>query len=274
MSGTSVEKHIKDQLSADGILSELREYAAVYSLKLYDSIESTNAKMKQKVSKLPEWYTIIAQRQTAGHGRLDRPFFSPSDSGIYLSVLIRPACMAEKAVMITAAAAVAACRAIEECSDARPEIKWVNDIYINGKKVCGILAEGEFSEHEESFSEIVLGAGFNVYQPESGFPEELTDIAGSITREKQPGLRNRLTASFLRHLYSFSHELSSPELLREYIGRSMLIGRDVNVILAQKQYPATVLGIDEDCRLIIRREDGTEESLSFGEVSVKPTVSI
>ena len=129
---------------------------------------------------------VIANEQTAGRGRLSRSFFSPKDTGIYMSLLLRPKnYSAKQAVRITTMAAVAMCEAIETVSDEKAEIKWVNDIFVRGEKVCGILTEGSFNLESGLLDYAVLGIGINIYQPKDGFPNELSSIAGAVFSEKQ-----------------------------------------------------------------------------------------
>ena len=140
-----------------------------------------------------------AGMQTQGRGRLGRSFFSPSDSGLYMSILLRPDMAAADAVKITTAAAVSVALAVEKVSDQKPDIKWVNDIYINGRKICGILTEASFSMESGGLDCAVLGIGVNTYEPEGGFPEAIRDIAGPIFHERKSDMRNRIAADNKHH---------------------------------------------------------------------------
>ena len=165
----------QDSVSEAGIRKALGELENVFTLEMYDVLTSTNTVMKERADSLPEWTVIISSSQTAGRGRIGRSFYSPSDSGIYLSVLLRPALPASEATRITTAAAVAACRAIESCTAATPSIKWVNDVFVNGKKVCGILTEGSLNMETGGLDWAVMGIGLDVYEPDGGFPEEIRE---------------------------------------------------------------------------------------------------
>ena len=267
-----------DAISEDSVRSYLGEFSRAFELEVFSEIDSTNTYLKAKAVEaqhsgwrggLKEWHTVIASGQSAGRGRLGRSFCSPAGTGLYLSVLLRPAGTAESAVRITTAAAVAACRAIESCTDACPQIKWVNDIFVRGKKACGILTEASVNMETGRLDWAVMGIGFNVYEPEGGFPEEIRDIAGAIAAQRQRDLRSRLAAAFLVEFQSLCRNLEGTDYHEEYRERSFLIGREINVLRGDMARPALALDIDSDCHLIVRYEDGTTEALSSGEVSVR-----
>ena len=240
-------------------------------LEVRQSVPSTNDILKARVQELPDWFTLIAGTQTKGKGRRGRSFYSPPDSGLYLSMLIRLDLPAEEATRITTVAAVAACKAIRECTDTQPGIKWVNDVFVNGKKVCGILTEASVSMESGFLDWAVMGIGFNVYEPREGFPEEISQIAGAICQEKQKNLRCRLAASFVRHFIPMCRDLLNPDIVDEYRRLSIMKNRPVNVIRAngEQGIPAIAEKIDDACRLVVRYADGTEDTLSSGEVSIR-----
>ena len=166
-------------------------------------------------------------------------------------------------------AAVAACLAIEEVSGKKPQIKWVNDIYLGGKKVCGILTEGSYGLESGKMDYVITGVGFNVYPPAGGFPAELAEIADSILRNQADEGKNRLAAGFLNHfmeIYS-SRDCGYAEIYRE---RSMVIGRKIQVLSQSEPRSAYALDVDKDCRLIVRYEDGTIDRLSSAQVQIRP----
>ena len=262
---------LNDVVSAYKIRKFLGDYADWIPIEAHPQVTSTNQLLKDQAAQAqaPDWYTIIAGCQTEGRGRRTRNFFSPSDSGVYLSTLLRLPIPAEEALRITIAAAVAACRAIEECTDARPQIKWVNDVYISGKKICGILTEASISMESGGLDWAVMGIGLNVYEPEGGFPGDLREIAGPICTSRKKDLRCRLSAAFLRQFYDICRNLMAPSLVEEYRQRSFLPGHTVDVLKGDRKIPAFVEGIDQECRLLVRYEDGSREALSSGEVSIK-----
>ena len=201
---------------------------------------------------------------------MGRTFVSPAGTGIYLSVLLRPSFDTNLAVRMTTAAAVAACQAIEACTDERPQIKWVNDVYVRNRKVCGILTEASINFETGAPDWVILGIGFNVYLPEGGFPPELKNIAGAITETRSQNLRSRITAEFLTSFHRICSDLNNSEYSEEYKRRSFLLGQRIDVLKSDGPVPATAIDIDEECRLIVRYDDQSTEVLSSGEVSVRP----
>ncbi len=268
-----------DDLTEGSIRKYLGELSDIFEPEVFQIIGSTNTYLKEKAAEaqksgkpdqLKEWHTVIASGQSAGRGRLGRSFSSPAETGLYLSVLLRPRIAAERAVGITTAAAVAACRSIEACTGGQAQIKWVNDIFMRGKKVCGILTEASVQPNSGRLDWAVMGIGFNVYEPQGGFPEELREIAGPVAEKRQPDLRSRIAAVFLREFRALCRDLESAGFAEEYRERSFLPGRKISVLRGGTVRPATALDIDSECRLIVRYEDGSTEALSSGEVSVRP----
>ena len=216
----------------------------------------------------PEGTVIIASEQTAGRGRRGRSFYSPAGTGVYISILLRPALPAERAVLITTATAVAACEAIEGVTGETAGIKWVNDIFVRGRKVSGILTEASFSMESGSLDYAAMGIGLNVYPPEGGFPEDIADTAGSILRDRQPDARSRLAADFVKRFMDIYSGLSEAGFVAEYRRRSIVPGRRISVISASGTRPAEALDIDGECRLVVRYDDGETAALSSGEISI------
>ena len=259
-----------DILSREGILKLLEPRWSGMELEVLPCTDSTNALVRERAnSGAPEGLVILANQQTRGRGRLGREFYSPPDTGIYLSLLLRPKELAPgQAIKLTTMAAVAACQAIEAVSGRAPSIKWVNDVFLNGKKVCGILTEGAYSLESGTLDYVIPGIGFNVYPPAGGFPEALAKIAGAILPQQLDGAKNRLAAEFLNR---FLNIYSSPEgsgyggFYRE---RSMVLGKRIQVISPGGSRSAYALDVDQDCRLIVRYDDGTVEHLSSAEVRI------
>lgn len=259
-----------DILSSPGIGKYLSVEAGELCIETQKTVDSTNAMIRQKaVSGSAEGFVIIAGEQTNGCGRFGRSFYSPSDTGIYMSVLLRPTLVTDKSTLITTSAAVAVCEAIEKISNKTAQIKWVNDIYIGGKKVCGILTEASMGLESGMLEYVVLGIGVNVYRPDNGFPDEIKDIAGEVFEIRQSDMRNRLAAEILNRFVKYYHVLEQKNFINEYKRRSLAIGRNIMVLSQNGSIPATALGIDDDCRLKVRYADGREEYLHAGEISIK-----
>ena len=231
--------------------------------------DSTNLYLKAKATNLPEGAAVIAEKQTAGRGRFTRKFHSPENCGIYMSVLLRPEIPAEDAVLITAATAVCVCEAIEQLCRKDTQIKWVNDILINSKKVCGILAESVLNPKNGTIERTVVGIGINVYEPENGFSRDIKDIAGFIENEQTENLRNRICAEIINRLLYHSRHLKERSFLADYRKRSAVIGKTVNVIGDSKTETATALEIDDNCRLLVEYPNKTRQYLNSGEISIK-----
>lgn len=178
---------------------------------------------------------------------------------------------------MTTAAAVAAAEAIEEASGNRAEIKWVNDVFCHGKKVCGILTEASVNVENGMLEYAVTGIGFNVREPEGGFPEAIREIAGPIFKDKKDfGLaksdidaRSRIAAGMINHFWQYYEHLTEKSFMPEYKKRSFLLGQKIKTLTDPPVYGVAV-DIDEDGHLILKCEDGSRKVLSSGEVSVRP----
>ena len=260
-----------DILSSQGIRKYLTHGSAFPELQVLPAADSTNDRLREAaVSGAPEGFVILAGRQSAGRGRSGRRFYSPPDTGLYLSLLLRPNRLSPgDAVKLTTMAAVAACRAEEELSGRAAGIKWVNDIYLDNRKVCGILTEASLELESGFLDYAVLGAGFNVYPPEGGFPEELSGLAGSILPSSQSDGKNRLAAGFLNHFLDCYRFRKWEDCAEEYRRRSLAVGKSIRVLCPDGPRKAKALDVDRDCRLVVRYENGETEHLSSGEISIR-----
>lgn len=260
-----------DILSPQGIRRFLKPEYRDLDLTVLPTAPSTNALVREKANQgRPEGCIIIACEQTDGRGRYGRQFFSPVDSGVYLSLLLRPTAYSpQQATCLTAAAAAAMCQAIEAVAGQQPGIKWVNDIFLHGKKVCGILTEAAVGLETGTLNYMVLGAGVNLYPPAEGFPEEIQSIAGSVLERSCPEAKNRLVGEFLNRFWDFYAHPECRTYLEDYRARSLAIGRNVTVLSAGKAVSAYAYGIDDDFRLLVRYENGDTEALSYGEIRIQ-----
>ncbi len=230
---------------------------------------STNADLKALAQDgAPAGTVLIADRQTQGRGRMGRSFFSPSSTGLYLSLLLRPDYSAQESAFLTVIAAVAAVRAVKQVFDLSVDVKWVNDLFYEGRKVCGILTEASVNPADGRLEYAVCGIGFNVFAPEEGFPQELSTVAGALCSSPDESARVRLAAAFLNEFYEAMQE-DRASILREYRNRSMLLGKTVTSPTGAFSGFAKVLGIDDSAGLILECSDGTRRVLSAGEVSVR-----
>lgn len=260
-----------DILSPQGIRRFLKPEYRGLNLTVLSTVPSTNALVREKANQgCPEGCVIVACEQTAGRGRYGRQFFSPVDSGVYLSLLLRPTAYSpQQATCLTAAAAAAMCQAIEAVTGQQPGIKWVNDIFLHGKKVCGILTEAAVGLETGTLNYMVLGAGVNLYPPAEGFPEEIQSIAGSVLEHSCPEAKNRLVGEFLNRFWDFYTHPECRAYLEDYRSRSLAVGRRVTVLSNGQAVSAYAYGIDDDFRLLVRYENGDTEALSYGEIRVQ-----
>lgn len=264
-------------------LAEKNDILSSYSIKqhlknphldisVFSSVTSTNTILKEMAEQgAKEGTVIIAEEQTAGRGRTGKQFYSPKGTGIYISILLRPDIPAEESLFLTTSAAVATARAIEDVSDKRALIKWVNDIYLEDKKTCGILTEGAFNVEIGKLDYAIVGIGINVCIPDGGFPDNIKDIATAIFDKQTDSINKRsiLIANLLDYFMEYYKDFKSKSYVKEYIERSMIIGKTITVIEGSKTSVAKAIDIDKNCRLKVQFEDGTTKWLSSGEVSTK-----
>lgn len=240
-----------------------------YKIEYFDEIDSTSTYLVDRAKAGAPGRTVaIANRQTAGRGRRGRSFFSPENTGLYMSVIWRGDYNVETSMLITPAVACAVADGLERVCGKKMGIKWVNDIYSDGKKLCGILTETRFDFEQDKLDYAVIGIGINLCQPKGGFPEELADVATAAFSEYSEDNKTAVIQSVLDNLDEYLPKIASKEFLEEYRRRSVLIGRSVNVIKGESVRPAYVLGIDDNAKLVVKDDSGVY-SLDSGEVSVK-----
>ena len=244
------------------------EYPA--PLYLYDTLESSNRTAKLlALDGAPHGTLILTSHQSAGRGRLGRSFESPAGKGVYLSVLLRPELPAASAQTTTIRAAVAVCRAVKALCGIELAIKWVNDLYYQGKKVCGILTEAGTALESGRLEWLVVGIGLNLTSSASDWSEELSRKAGSLyPGGPSPVSRAALAGAIARELLAVCDD---PDYLAEYRARCFIPGHWVTVCAESETYAAKALAIDEEGRLLIERENGRREALRCGEVTTRPT---
>ncbi len=259
-----------DIVSSESITPYLKGNATSFTLEVRQSVTSTNTVAKELAANgAPEGTVIIAREQTEGRGRMGRSFYSPNSSGIYFTTILRPSLSVEDSLLITTAAAVAVAQAIEQVTGKNAMIKWVNDVFVEGKKVCGILTEASLNFENGGLEYAVVGIGINIKT--NDFPEEINHIAGSIFTEapSDTPVNSMLIAEVLNNLASSMNSLTDKKYLEEYRKRSFLIGKDILVIKGSTSTPAKAIDIDEKARLVVEYEDHTREALISGEVSVR-----
>ena len=268
--GYSLSVHT-DILSAQGIQKYLNGACRDMELYVLPETGSTNTLLREKANAgAAEGCTIIAGAQTEGRGRMGRSFYSPADTGIYMSILLRPVELTPvQAVGLTTMAAVAACEAIEEVSGRQAQIKWVNDIFMDGKKVSGILTEAALGLESGSLDYVIVGIGINAYPPKEGFPQEIDQIAGAVFPKRQNDGKNHLAAAFLNRFMEYYSKKQNADYVEKYRERSLVIGKEIRVLSSGGERKALALDVDKECHLLVRYEDGSTERLSSGEISIR-----
>ncbi|HIT64528.1 MAG TPA: biotin--[acetyl-CoA-carboxylase] ligase [Candidatus Ventrimonas merdavium] len=238
---------------------------------LLDTVDSTNQEARRQAEQgAPDGTLVLAEEQTAGKGRRGRSWSSPKGSGIWMSLVLRPAFGPEKASMMTLLAAMAAARGVRETTGLACQIKWPNDLVLNGRKVCGILTE--MSTEQARIRYAIVGIGINANT--AGFPKELRDTATSLYAESGiPADRALLAASVLlaweEYHGRFLETMDLSGLLEEYNASLVNRGRQVRVLDPKGEWQGTALGIDREGQLLVQTEDGAVRTVLSGEVSVR-----
>ena len=255
-------------LSADAIKLFLNDKYNNIDIQVFESISSTNTVAKQMaLYACSQYTTLVANSQTAGRGRVGKTFYSPANSGIYLSTVISAKKHTADIAFITILSAVAVCKAIEELTSLTPTIKWVNDIFIDGKKSCGILTEAVINPTNGTIENLVIGIGINFSTTSEDFPDELKHIATSLN---QVGIsRNQLIATILNNLFYEIENFDSDRIIKEYRSRMFLIGKNVTFTLNDIEYNGIAKDIDSVGHLIVECSDNITRTLHSGEVSIK-----
>lgn len=239
-------------INIDEIRNNLRFNADV---RAYDVIDSTNLEAKRLLlSGVRSPALIVADAQTAGRGRLGRSFDSPRGAGVYMSLILKPA---GDMVSVTTKTAIAVARAIEALTGIAPDIKWVNDLYVNGRKICGILAETV-----SNVPGVVIGVGVNMLKRE--FPDDIRNTAGALDTHEH---RERMIAAIANEMHDII-ELGG-EYMHEYRRRSLVIGKRIAYTQNGATQAATALDIDDNGGLIVRLDNGDTRTLSTGEISLR-----
>ena len=231
----------------------------------FDRINSTNDKAKSMAADGALDATIItADEQTSGRGRYGRSFFSPSESGLYMSIIIRPKTESSD-VMYTVAAAVAVRRVLSEYNE-KAKIKWVNDVYVEDKKICGILCEAVSDLESGAVSAVICGIGINLSAPKGGFPDDIKNKAGYISAERIP--KAKIAARIASELYEVL-EMNGRDLISEYSYNMMLTGKEIYYIKNNIETCALVKGVDEKGGLVVSLEGDKLDILRSGEVTLE-----
>lgn len=266
-----------DVLSAEGIRLALGSATPNLSITVLNSSESTMKDAKlAAINGEPDNTLIVADIQEAPKGRFGRPFFSKAGSGIYMSMLLRPNQNFEEMAQYTVIMAVAIARAMDNLTPVQTKIKWVNDIYINGKKVCGILSEAMSDVESGQISNVIIGMGINFSLKQNEFPKELREKATSLFPEDEPIItRNELIGEIWNQFYAILNQLPEQSFLEEYRQKSFVLGKTVSFTQSGIDYKGIATAINDHGELVVQLQDKKEKVLSSGEISlnsINPTL--
>ncbi len=232
--------------------------------------DSTNNVLRQMAADgAPEGSIVLADQQTAGKGRMGRSFHSPDSSGVYMSILLRPQFSLEQLQLVTIMAALSVSDALRETAGMRTEIKWVNDILYRGKKLCGILTEGNFDGESGRLEYLVVGIGINVT---GALPAPLSDIATTVKAATERDISRCALASAVANMLGANYlrlHRDPAGILAQYKAQLCMLGQEITVIAPSGSYRATAYDLSADGGLMVRRADGVTETLRSGEISTR-----
>ena len=252
-----------DLLSVGAVKAFLPPELQENEIILLKTVDSTNTYAKKLAADgARDGTLVIAEQQTAGRGRRGNSFYSPPKSGLYMTVILRPEMHAADTDLFTICAGCGVCRAVEELSETKPLIKWVNDVYLDGKKICGILSEATTDFESGNVDSVVTGIGINISTED--FPNGLGSKAGSIGVSIT---RARLAAAVCRELL-YCLGRSRAENIADYKTRSLVLGRMVSFVRNGESYSAAAVDIDDRGRLVVELVGGGTMALDSGEISV------
>ena len=249
---------------------QFERFCKGYKVIFLDSVDSTNTYLKHLAEcGEGENTVVIARTQTAGKGRLGRNFLS-SEGGLYMSLLLRPDMPLNESLQITVAAASAVCKTLNTLYNVDTKIKWVNDIFKNGKKICGILTEGAVCAESGKLNYCVLGVGINVSKPKGDFDDSIKDIATTLFDENKVSSYEyaKIANEFLCNFKEYYSNIKKREYIKYYRENFYLKDKTVTFIKDGQTHVARVVALGDNAELILS-ENGKEINLSAGEVSVK-----
>ena len=256
-----------DVLTPQGIRCRLRPAYQDCAIRVDARVPSTNTQAKKLAADgeaAPS--LLLADGQTAGRGRMGRAFFSPPGTGLYMSVLLRPAVQAEELPLVTLAAAAAVCEAVEEAAGVSTRVKWVNDILVDGRKVAGILTEAVGDLESGTMESVVVGIGVNVKTPADAFPEELRERAGSLLPAQVS--RCDLAAGIANRLLTYADSLPERRDQEPYRERLAVLGKPVQYKQRERWMTGRAVDLREDGCLLVEGIGGVA-ALRGGEIRME-----
>ena len=233
-----------------------------------ESVDSTNEYLKALAKSGAKAKTVvISDSQTHGKGTKNRSFVSRR-GGVYLSILLKPEFNGFDATLITPMTAVAVSDAVNNISGKSTQIKWVNDLYLGGKKVCGILCEAGF-ESDAHTPFIVVGIGVNLFKPKGDFDTEIKEIATAVFEEENPKIKEDFIANLIDTFFEYYDKIDQKTFLQKYKNANLVLGKEIEFLENLRLKTAKAVEIDDDCRLVVELPDKTLKTLSSGDVKIK-----
>ncbi len=255
---------MQEAFCTETLQAHIGKEASTPTCRVWQVLDSTNNEARRmSADGFSGTAVLVAAEQTAGRGRMGRRFYSPMDTGAYFSILYTPKVPLCDAVRVTSAASVAVMRAIRAISGRQAQIKWVNDLYLDGRKICGILTEAVTGENG---TQIIIGIGINLSTKD--FPEELAGIAGSVGVDAISPLA--IVAAVWREIEPYLQNSEDASWLEDYRAHSCVLGRKITWRQGDEVLRGEAIAIDETGALLVRCEDGGEDRLHTGEISLRP----
>lgn len=260
-----------DFISKEGITLYLNDEFKYIDIYTYKKVTSTNDIAKKLALNGAKHGTIvISEEQTNGKGRLGRSFYSPANTGIYMSIILKLSLTTMDSVLITTSSAVAICDAIEKLTGINCQIKWINDIYLNGKKIAGILAKTSTNFESKTIDYLILGIGLNFTQPKNDFPEELRKIASSLFEHNNSTInRNLLCAEIANNILNMISKIENYDFISEYKKRSIVLNQDIIYTSKGISLIGKAIDIANDGSLIVKNSDGSTKILNSGDITIR-----
>ena len=260
-----------DSLTAAGVQALLDTRRIGRDMAVAPSLTSTNTVIKERYLDRPHGFVLLAEQQTGGRGRLGRTFASPAQTGVYQTILLHPTLPLAHIQLATIAAAVAVAEAVEQTAGFAPQIKWVNDVLHEGRKLAGILTEATIEGESGAVSALLVGIGVNL-RPNPAWPDDVHAVAGALGEFGRVPRRAELAAAVLNRFeraYALLEQGRADELLHAYRSRLCCLGKPIRVISPAGTYPADCVGLDDSGHLLVRDADGRTRTLSSGEISIR-----
>ena len=254
-----------DVLSKDEILKSIPDYSDLVTLYTNPTVTSTNTVLKDLYEKnTPEFTLVVADGQTDGRGRFGRNFYSPEKTGIYFSFLLKPSFTVTSSIKITSMTAVAVCDAIKLLTNVHPKIKWINDIFVDNHKVCGIFTEASNNFESGALNYIVIGFGINISTMD--FPSDIQNTAGSLNCQVS---RNELIGTIINNLIHMYNNFSDESYVKKYKDYSLMINKEICYKQNGNTFTGTVISINDNCELVVKDSNGSIITLNSGDITCK-----